>query len=94
LLMTGLMLCAHWIPAWPVNPGALVVSFHWAGQVLWSSAVFALITKWLILKYGGVGIFRNARPFFYGLILGEVVTTCMWVIIDGITGTPNNYLTL
>lgn len=94
LLMGGLMLCAHWIPAWPINPGALVVSFHWAGQVLWSSAVFALFTKWLILKYGGVGVFRNSRPFFYGIILGEVVTTSLWVIVDGLTGTPNNYMSL
>lgn len=92
-LMVLLMACAHWIPRWPLHPGALVVSFHWAGQVLWSSAVAALVAKALVLRYGGAGVFRALRPFLYGLILGEVVTASLWVVVDGLTGMHNNYLT-
>jgi hypothetical protein len=92
-LMGLLMVCAHWLPRWPLHPGALVVSFHWAGQVLWSSALAALIVKSLVLRYGGAGVFRGSRPFFYGLILGEVVTAGVWVVIDGLTGMHDNYLT-
>ena len=93
ILMVGLLLCAHWIPFWPLNPGALVVSFHWAGQVLWLSAVLALVTKSWILKYGGAKVFTRSRPFFYGLILGDVVTASVWVVLDGLIGTYGNYVT-
>ncbi|MBI2193182.1 MAG: hypothetical protein HYU36_14475 [Planctomycetes bacterium] len=92
-LMVVLLLAAHWIPQWPIHPGALVVTFHWSGNVLWFSAVAALAVKAAILKYGGPRIFTESRPFFYGLILGEVVTAALWVILDGLTGVRGNYIT-
>ena len=92
-LMAVLLICAHWIPLWPLNPGALVVSFHWAGQMLWSSALMVLIVKTILLKYGGARAFTGVRPLLYGLILGEVVVAGLWVVIDGFTGKTGNYVT-
>ncbi|MGB9597747.1 MAG: DUF6784 domain-containing protein [Candidatus Poribacteria bacterium] len=39
-----------------------------------------------VLKYGGLKAFRNAIPFFLGLILGEFVVGSLWTIIGVIFG--------
>jgi hypothetical protein len=39
-----------------------------------------------ILHYGGMRLYRAARPFFLGLILGDYIVPTFWAI----WGTMNN----
>jgi hypothetical protein len=50
--------------------------------------LIAWIIKALVLRYGGLRLYRQALPFFYGLILGESVIGCGWPIVGLITGMP------
>ena len=53
----------------------------------------AWILKLVIVGYGGVRLYQMAKPFFLGMILGEVTVAGLWAIIDTITGTTGNVIT-
>ncbi len=48
------------------------------------------LTKGLILKFGGVSLFRQGKPFFLGLILGQYSAAVIWFLIDLVTGHTGN----
>jgi hypothetical protein len=50
------------------------------------------LLKLVILKYGGVTAYRAGRPFFLGLILGQITCVGAWMIIDSVTGMVGNYI--
>ena len=78
---------------WPLHPIGIITSFHWSGRVLFSSALFMWIIKGMVLKYGGPWLFRQIRPFFVGLVLGEVVVAGFWATLDVILGAKGNSIT-
>ena len=59
---------------------------------MWFNVFLAWIFKSVILKYGGVRLFTNLKPFFLGLILGEAVVGGFWVVIDYFMGMQNSRL--
>ena len=58
------------------------------------SVFLAWMTKALILKFAGLGLFNRLKPFFLGLILGEAVVAGTWIFIDYFTGTEGNALSV
>lgn len=56
--------------------------------LLWSGMLACTITKWIILRFGGVKKYRQALPFFIGLLLGDYVVASIWSIIGTIIGIP------
>ena len=42
--------------------------------------------KWLILRYGGLCLYRQALSFFIGLILGDYVVGALWALVGCLTG--------
>ena len=50
----------------------------------------AWLIKTFVLAIGGGRLYEKARPFFLGLVLGEVVTAALWIFIDIFTGAQNN----
>ena len=59
------------------------------GYWIWFSVFLGWLIKSLILKYGGVKLYRAVRPFFFGLILGHIGCFGFWIIIDFITGNTS-----
>ena len=57
---------------------------------LWFSIALAWLLKLLAMKYGGPSLFRRARPFFFGLIIGQFFIAGLWLIIDFFTGMTDN----
>ena len=49
---------------------------------IWGSALIAWILKRLIVKYGGMNVYKRAKPLFVGLIIGAVVAIFGWNILD------------
>ena len=59
---------------------------------VWFSIFTAWVLKSIILKFGGSAGYLKTRPFFLGLILGQVSVAGLWLIIDGCTGKTGNVL--
>ena len=74
----------------PLHPIGFVIGPIWLMDRLWFTVFLAWLIKACILKYGGLGGYRRARPLFLGLILGQFTCNGFWIIIDLLTGQKGN----
>jgi len=94
--LAGLLewLCLR-MPRWPLHPiGLIMVNTFYANEA-WVSVFFGWLAKVLVLKYGGARLYRRARPFVVGVIMGEVFAAVFWALVPVvlvILGRP--YLTI
>jgi len=66
---------------WPFHPTGYAIAGSWAMGTIWTPILISWVTKWTIIKYGGLKTHRQAIPFFLGLILGEFMIGSIWSII-------------
>lgn len=92
-IMSVLMWLRHRFVWWPLSPLGYMISANWKTGHIFGSALIAWLLKYCILKYGGPSLYRSLRPFFLGLILGEIVAAGVWLLIDYITGHTDSFLT-
>ena len=71
---------------WPIHPLGYGVSFHM--HLFWAAFLISGVAKWLLLKYGGLRVYRKAVPFFLGLVLGDFVVGSFWNILSIILDRP------
>jgi hypothetical protein len=65
-----LSLCHYRFYGWPLHPVGLTISTLWMMQLIGFSVFVAWLLKSVILRLGGIHLFRRLRPFFIGLIVG------------------------
>lgn len=92
-VMGALMWVRHRFLWWPLSPLGYVISANWKTGHIFGSAFLAWLLKLVILKYGGPKLYRALRPFFLGLILGEIVAAGCWLAIDYLSGHVGSFLT-
>ncbi len=66
---------------WPFHPVGYLVSGSFGLFRLWLPIFLTWLIKTLILRYGGLDWYRKARPFFFGLIVGDCVIGSIWTLI-------------
>jgi hypothetical protein len=59
-----------------------VVSTSIALQRLWLPVLVAWALKLLVLRYGGLRAYRQALPFFLGLVLGQFAAGFLRTLLD------------
>jgi hypothetical protein len=78
-VVLGLMRLRFWW--WPFHPiGYLAANcwgMHWFSQAFFAGWLF----KWLVIRYGGLALFRRTVPLAIGLIVGEFMSDAVWVSI-------------
>ncbi len=72
---------------WPLNPLGYALSCSWTTTVFWFPMLVAWIIKTVIMRYGGIGTYRKARPVFLGLIFGEFTMAVFWTLVSCIFHT-------
>ncbi len=75
---------------WPLHPIGYLMAEHYTMDWLWFSFLMVWIVKRLILRQGGVNLYRKISPFFLGLILGSSAASCTVGTISLIIGRPIN----
>ncbi|UCC67288.1 MAG: hypothetical protein JSV79_09140 [Armatimonadota bacterium] len=71
---------------WPFHPVGYALSCTFTPQWLWCPLFVVWLTKLLILRYGGIRLYRRGIPLAVGLILGDYVIAILWGIIGLIAG--------
>jgi len=71
-------------PRWPLHPIGLVMANSFYSMYIWFSVFVGWLAKVLILRYGGAQLYKKARVFFIGLILGEVFAAIFWALVPAI----------
>ncbi len=90
IAMAALVVAHRSLFWWPLHPvGLLICSSHMV-YYFWVSVFLAWLVKVLLLKIGGQAMFRPARRFFIGMVMGYFLAGGTWAIIDTITGSSNN----
>ncbi|MCX8052951.1 MAG: hypothetical protein N3B12_04015 [Armatimonadetes bacterium] len=83
LLLTWLRAKLVWFPLHPlgycVGPGMVWV---------WCPFVVAWLIKLLLLRYGGLKLFREAMPFFLGLVFGDYTLGAAWSLVEVVWHLP------
>lgn len=65
------------VVGWPFHPIGYAVTSGWAINIVWFPLLLAYIIKTVVLRYGGLQLYRKLLPFFLGLIIGEMVPGCI-----------------
>ena len=73
---------------WPLHPLGYVTADSWGMFNLWSCIFVAWMIKTIILRYGGLGSYRRAVPFFLGVALGDYIVGFIWSILSILTDSP------
>ena len=66
---------------WRLHPAAYAIANSLDINLFWFSLLIGFVVKRLLIKYGGIGRYRSARPLFLGLILGEYIIGSVWSIV-------------
>lgn len=88
---TALMLGLRYVlPWWPLHPIGFAAATAYPVNRIVFSIFFAWLAKFVILRTGGIDLYRKATPFFLGLMMGyfvgvgvSFVVDCIWFPQDG-----------
>jgi hypothetical protein len=83
-----LMIMRLRIVGWPFHPVGYAISTSWGMHKVWMPLFIAWLAKRLIIRYGGLKLYRQAIPFFLGLILGDFTSGAIFNIIGVIWTLP------
>ena len=86
IVLNSLRMKIGWFPFHPVG---YAVSSSWSMHLLWLPMFIAWLVKLVMLRYGGLRLYRRALPFFLGVILGECVAGSVWTIVGIVFNVPS-----
>ena len=69
----------HW---WPLHPAGFPVGTLWMMRDIALSIFLAWAVKSAVLHYGGIGAYRQVRPFFLGLVVGFFIGVGVSFAVD------------
>jgi len=67
---------------WPFHPVGYVIAGSFGLFRLWLPIFLTWLIKSLLLRYGGMSAYRQAHPFFLGLIFGEFSAAFLRTVLD------------
>jgi hypothetical protein len=66
---------------WPFHPVGYAMANTATMQSTWVPFLLAWLCKALVLRYGGMRLYRHSLPFFLGLILGDFLNGGFWTLL-------------
>jgi len=94
VVMTALTVMRRVFPRWPLHPVGYVIANSISADWFIGSVLVAWLLKTLILRLGGIRIYRKLMPMFIGFILGDAVMFVVFGVYGaiaaafGITDSP------
>ena len=73
------------ILAWPLHPIGYALALTPSLDYLWMPFLVAWAIKSMVLRWGGMKLYRQLMPFFLGLILGDYVVPLLWALYGTLT---------
>jgi hypothetical protein len=69
---------------WPFHPLPLLLLNTWCLSRLFFSFLIGWLIKIALVRIGGGKVFTASKPFFLGVIVGQVVITVLWILVGAI----------
>jgi hypothetical protein len=70
---------------WPIHPLGFIMATSWSSLNLWFSLFLGWVFKLLTIRYTGLRGYVRFRPFFLGMIMGDVLGAVPWQIVGWFT---------
>jgi hypothetical protein len=70
VILMALKLRLH---AWPIHPVAFPIASAWVMDSALPAVFITWLVKSIVMRYGGLRLYRATLPFFLGLILSSTV---------------------
>jgi hypothetical protein len=61
---------------WAIHPLGYSLAVH--TDLFWAAFLLSAVAKSWLLKFGGLKVYRQALPFFMGLVIGDFVMGAFW----------------
>lgn len=90
--MMAMMHLRQQFVSWPLHYLGFPIGDTWVMSWVWFSILLSWLIKLIIVRWWGVPGYRALRPFFLGLILGQISCAALWMIVDVSTGMVGNYI--
>ena len=71
-------------PWWPLHPVGFTVGYVYPVRVTAFTVFLVWAFKSLVLRVGGIGLYRNLQPFFLGLLIGYTLGVGVSTLADAI----------
>jgi len=75
---------------WPFHPIGYLMGATWPMLNFWFPIFLGWLFKTVIMKFGGIRIYKKLMPGFLGFILAEFFSAGLWVVIDFFTGVKGH----
>jgi hypothetical protein len=82
LVTAALTVLTYRFPWWPLHPAGFTVAFAWSVRTAAMSVFVAWAVKAVLLRIGGIDLYRRARPAFLGLIVGYAAGILIALAVD------------
>ncbi len=73
---------------WPFHPAGFVMAQSGALEWFWCPMLIAAAIKIVLMRAGGLKLYRRAIPFFIGLVLGDYAIAIVLTILGWLLHTP------
>ena len=73
-------------PWWSLFPTGYALQGGWMMRHIWVALLVTWVIKSAMMRYGGAKLYYRARPFFFGLALGEFVMGSLWSLVAILRG--------
>ena len=70
---------------WPFHPVGFIIGFGLLHYPMYFSFLIAWLVKCLVLRYGGLRLYRQTLPIAIGLLMGDVLNRSLWNVISLVT---------
>ena len=67
---------------WPIHPLGVMLMFEWFVSIYLVDIFLVWLIKVVVLKFGGIGVYRKSKPIAYGLIVGYVFAMACCFAVD------------
>ncbi len=83
VVLLGVMRLRFWW--WPFHPVGYIASNTWGSHWWFVPFFIGWAAKTLVIRYGGLRLYRGTVPLAIGLIVGDLVNGAVWAVVKMVT---------
>ncbi|HOS94987.1 MAG TPA: hypothetical protein PLQ54_16850, partial [Armatimonadota bacterium] len=64
-----------------LHPAGFLLAATYPGDRIWFSMLIAWALKSILQRLGGYRAMRTARPYVYGMVVGDALAALVWIVV-------------
>jgi hypothetical protein len=84
-LLLGVMRLRFWW--WPLHPVGYLLTTSYGMVFMLFPFLIAWACKTLVVRYGGLRLYRQTMPLAIGVIIGDLMNTGVWAVVTQVSST-------